>query len=161
MNEHLFGFFYHKPSFWFFWLEEVNVLLHSRLYIFPMQMWCTFALFADQKIERDGVQDLLVLCTVRQHIKELNIFSIFDHQMPTPANMKSAILSKCAWNSSEFFCMNSSLNIELMRLPKSFAWWLMTESCFLMVSGFELIFCWMVNLSTAVSTTHSLSVCCL
>lgn len=76
MNEHLF-FFNHKPSFWFFWLEDVNVLLHSRLYIFSMQMWCTFALFADQKIESDGVQDLLVLCTVRQHIKELNIFSIF------------------------------------------------------------------------------------
>lgn len=60
-------FFYHKPSFWFFWLEDVNVLLHSRLYIFPMQMWCTFALSADQKIESDGVQDLLVLCTARQH----------------------------------------------------------------------------------------------
>lgn len=64
--------------------------------------------------------------------RSLTSSPFFDNEMPTPANMKSAILSKCAWNSSGFFCMNTSLNIELLRLPKSFAWWLMTESCFLM-----------------------------
>lgn len=80
--------------------------------------------------------------------------SIHDHHTSFPANKKSEILSRWAWNRTEFYWTNSYEKMVLPRFSRSLDWWLIIEFCFLRVSGFELIFCWIVNRRTALSTTY-------